>query len=91
MQECHLVRSEGGWDCLHQLWLRESKNGGCWHNHIKPILFSFRGDKKIPGEGSELAVLIEAKMKDYLERKSDGKLIAGSRKKKCRKGLEFYI
>lgn len=82
MQECHLVRSEGGWDCLHQLWLRESKNGGCWHNHIKPILFSFRGDKKIPGEGSELAVLIEAKMKDYLERKSDGKLIEGSRKKK---------
>jgi len=45
-------------------------------------LFSFRGDKKIPGEGSELAVLIEAKMKDYLERKSDGKLIEGSRKKK---------
>jgi Tim44-like domain len=50
-------------------------------NHIKPILFSLRGDKNIPGEGSELAVLIEAKMKDYLERKSDGKLIEGSKKK----------
>jgi hypothetical protein len=51
-------------------------------NYIKPILFSFRGDEKRSGEGSELAVLIEAKMKDYLERKSDGKLIEGSRKKK---------
>jgi hypothetical protein len=51
-------------------------------NSIKPILFSFRGDENRPGEGSELAVLIEAKMKDYLERKSDGKLVEGSRKKK---------
>jgi hypothetical protein len=51
-------------------------------NYIKPILFSFRSDEKRPGEGSELAVLIEAKMKDYLERKSDGKLVEGSRKKK---------
>lgn len=51
-------------------------------NYIKPILFSFRGDEKRPGEGSELAVIIEARMKDYLERKSDGKLIEGSRKKK---------
>ncbi len=51
-------------------------------NFIKPIMFSFRGDEDKPGEGSELAVLIEAKMTDYLERKSDGKLIEGSRKKK---------
>ena len=49
---------------------------------IKPILFAFRGDEGKPGEGSELAVLIEARMKDYLERKSDGKLVEGSRKKK---------
>ena len=51
-------------------------------NYIKPILFSFRGDDKRPGQGSELAVLIEAKMKDYLERKRDGKLVEGCRKKK---------
>ena len=51
-------------------------------NSIKPIMFSFRGDKQKPGEGSELAVLIDARMKDYLERKSDGKLVEGSRKKK---------
>jgi len=49
---------------------------------IKPIMFSFRGDGGNPGEGSELAVLISARMKDYLERKSDGKLVEGSRKKK---------
>jgi len=49
---------------------------------IKPIMFSFRGDEGRPGEGSELAVLISARMKDYLERKSDGKLVEGSRKKK---------
>jgi hypothetical protein len=51
-------------------------------NYIKPILFSFRGVDNRSGEGSELAVLIEARMKDYLERKSDGKLVEGSRKKK---------
>lgn len=51
-------------------------------NYIKPIMFAFRGDNKKPGEGSELAVLIEAKMKDYLERTSDGKVVEGSRKKK---------
>ena len=49
---------------------------------IKPIMFSFRGDEEKPGEGSELAVLIVARMKDYLERKSDGELIDGDRKKK---------
>jgi hypothetical protein len=51
-------------------------------NCIKPIMFSFRSDQKNPGEGSELAVLIEASMKDYLERKCDGNLVEGSRKKK---------
>lgn len=51
-------------------------------NYIKPILFSFRSDEKKPGEGSELAVLIEARMIDYLERKSDNKVMEGSRKKK---------
>ncbi|MGD9366016.1 MAG: hypothetical protein PVH87_09985 [Desulfobacteraceae bacterium] len=51
-------------------------------NYIKPILFSFRCDEKKPGEGSELAVLIEAHMTDYLERKSDSKVMEGSRKKK---------
>ena len=51
-------------------------------NYIKPILFSFRSDEKTPGEGSELAVLIEAHMTDCLERKSDGKIMEGSRKKK---------
>lgn len=51
-------------------------------NYIKPIMFAFRGDNKKPGEGSELAVLIEARMKDYLERKNDGKVIEGSKKKK---------
>lgn len=49
---------------------------------IKPIMFSFRGEGGVSGEGSELAVLISAGMKDYLERKSDGKLVEGSRKKK---------
>lgn len=49
---------------------------------IKPIMFSFRGDKGCPGEGSELAVLICARMKDYLANKSDGKLIEGDRKRK---------
>ena len=49
---------------------------------IKPILFTFRGDEGMPGEGSELAVLIMARMKDYLERKSDGKVVEGSKKKK---------
>jgi len=49
---------------------------------IKPIMFSFRGDEGIPGEGSELAVLISARMKDYLERESDGELVEGDRKKK---------
>lgn len=51
-------------------------------SYVKPIMFSFRGDEGNPGEGSELAVLISAIMKDYLERKSDGKLVEGSRKKK---------
>ena len=51
-------------------------------NLIKPILFSFRSDEQSPGEGSELAVLIEAHMTDYLMRKSDGKVVEGSRKKK---------
>jgi len=51
-------------------------------NTIKPLLFSFRSDGRTPGEGSELAVLIEARMKDYLERKSDGKVVEGSKKKK---------
>ena len=51
-------------------------------NYIKPIMFSFRGDNKKPGEGSELAVLIEARMTDYLERKTDGKVVEGSKKKK---------
>jgi hypothetical protein len=51
-------------------------------NYIKPILFAFRSDDRTPGQGSELAVLIEAKMKDYLERKSDGKVVEGSKKKK---------
>lgn len=51
-------------------------------NSIKPIMFSFRCDQQEPGEGSEIAVLVDAKMKDYLERKSDGKLVEGSRKKK---------
>ncbi|MBF0398409.1 MAG: Tim44 domain-containing protein [Desulfobacterales bacterium] len=51
-------------------------------NYIKPILFSYRGDDKTPGEGSELAVLVQAHMTDYLERKNDGKLMEGSRKKK---------
>ena len=50
--------------------------------HIKPIMFSFRGDDNKPGEGSELAVLIEAHMKDYLERRRDGKVVEGSKKKK---------
>jgi len=49
---------------------------------MKPIMFSFRGDEGNPGQGSELAVLISVKMKDYLERKSDKKLVEGSRKKK---------
>jgi len=49
---------------------------------IKPIMFSFRGDKGKPCEGSELAVLIVARMKDYLERKSDGKLVEGDQKKR---------
>ena len=51
-------------------------------NFIKPIMFSFRSDANAAGEGSELAVLIEARMKDYLERKADGHLMEGSRKKK---------
>ena len=46
-------------------------------NLVKPILFSFRSDGKTPGEGSELAVLIEARMTDYLKRKSDGKVVEG--------------
>ena len=51
-------------------------------NYIRPILFSLRGQENAPGEGSELAVLIEAHMTDYLERISDGKLMEGARKKK---------
>lgn len=51
-------------------------------NSMKPIMFSFRSDRQAHGEGSEIAVLIDANMKDYLERKRDGKLIEGSRKKK---------
>jgi hypothetical protein len=45
-------------------------------------MFAFRGNGKKPGEGSELAVLIDARMKDYLERRNDGKVIEGSKKKK---------
>ena len=51
-------------------------------NSIKPILFSYRADAGKVGEGSELAVLINAHMTDYLERKRDGKLIEGSRETK---------
>jgi len=51
-------------------------------NTIKPILFSFRSDDRTPGEGSELTVLIETRMQDYLERRSDGKVVKGSKKKK---------
>lgn len=49
---------------------------------LKPIMFSFRCDDNTPGKGSELAVLIDARMTDYLERKSDKKLVEGDRKKK---------
>lgn len=49
---------------------------------IKPIFFTLRNYEGRPGEGSMLAVLIVAVMKDYLERKSDGELVEGSRQKK---------
>ena len=51
-------------------------------NKMIPILFSYQEEGGIPGEGSELAVLIEAKMTDYLMRKSDGQIVEGSAKKK---------
>ena len=51
-------------------------------NSLKPIMFSFRCDEETPGEGSELAAIISARMTDYLERKSDKKVVEGSRKKK---------
>ena len=41
-----------------------------------------RSDGQQPGEGSELAVLIEARMKDYLEQITDGEVIEGDKKKK---------
>ncbi len=66
-------------------WERDGLENICQVEGIgsmKPIMFTFRGDEGTPGEGSELAVLISARMKDYLERKSDGKLVEGSRKKK---------
>lgn len=50
-------------------------------NTIKPIFFSLGRDKENLGEGSELAVLIDAKMRDYLEKKISGELVEGSREK----------
>lgn len=66
-------------------WERENLRNICEVdiiNSIKPIMFSFRCDENQPGEGSELAVLINAKMRDYLINKLDGKVVEGSRKKK---------
>ena len=66
-------------------WERENLRNVCEVdiiNGIKPIMFSFRCDDGKPGEGSELAVLIDAKMTDYLINKIDGELAEGSRKKK---------
>lgn len=51
-------------------------------NKMFPILFSYHSENGEPGEGSELAVIIEAKMTDYLMRKSDGVIVEGSKKKK---------
>ena len=66
-------------------WEREGLVNICQVDRIKsikPILFALRGDNGQPCEGSEIAVLVEAKMRDYLERKSDGKLIEGCREQK---------
>lgn len=51
-------------------------------NKMNPILFSYQEMDGKPGEGSELAVLIDATMTDYLVRKTDGKIVEGSAKKK---------
>jgi hypothetical protein len=66
-------------------WEREGLVNCCEVFKIKkmfPILFSYQSEQDQPGEGSELAVIIEAKMTDYLMRKSDGKVIEGSTRKK---------
>ena len=51
-------------------------------NKMVPLLFSYQSENGVPGEGSELAVLIEAHLTDYLMRKSDCAVIEGSEKKK---------
>ena len=51
-------------------------------NKLIPILFSYQSQDGILGEGSELAVLIEAKMTDYLMQKDNGTVVEGSKKKK---------
>lgn len=51
-------------------------------NKMIPTLFSYQAEDGNPGEGSELAVLIEANMTDYLMRQSDGTIVEGSQKRK---------
>ena len=89
VSEAHEWMTEWYWQNQRMVYLDRWERDGLVNicevdkiNYIKPIMFSFRGDEKKPGEGSELAVLIEARMKDYLERKSDGKVVEGSRKRK---------
>ncbi|SHK21108.1 Tim44-like domain [Rubritalea squalenifaciens DSM 18772] len=49
---------------------------------VTPIMFAYRNDGGTPGEGSELAVVITAKMVDYLMRKSDSRIVEGDAKAK---------
>lgn len=70
--------------CLDK-WEREGLVNECEVfkiNKMNPLLFSYQENDGVPGEGSELAVLIEASMTDFLLRKSDGAIVEGSSKKK---------
>jgi len=74
------------WQNQQSVYLDEWKSKGLKNicevkkiTSIKPLLFSHR-NTDIPHEESVLVVLIQAKMKDYLEHIETGELIEGSKK-----------